>query len=385
MKDYSFTIRLITGLLLLGMPLSGLALDWWLIGPPANILNYYTGGGDVTEVLCSTDGLILFEDGMWNTYSYGGLPVLDVVNLDDHRLLLVQGDGTESDGIYTFNLDTHLFEVVHWCYLPRFVEPYPLTTGFCVGHDEGMLASPDGITWTPVPYFNGLTCSDIAFWGNYVVVCGFDGIHSSPDGGLTWSSSPPASPWIEDMAFVPSGKLYGIFPDESWSSGLWSSTDYGLNWWVEFWSIDMSDVYSVAGEVYVSWLEPWIEYRGVAHWDPDVQVLTFLNEGLPEPGINELSENTLIDCYNIVCCTQLGAWGTCDIMELQMEVAITCAEGHVYLSWPPYPGALEYRVYSSPEPYGGFTLDEGGVFTPGGWFEPVADDRKFYYVTAVTE
>lgn len=372
-------------LLLLTSPQTGNAWNWSPVGPDTEILNFHTGAGAYCEVLCSTDGLIVYEYGDWQTYSYGGLPVLDVAGLDDQRLLLVQGDGSYSDGIYTFNRETHQFDMVHFCLYPRFIEQDMVTHAYVAGYEEGLLVSPDGITWTAVPYFDGLTCSDIARWGTHVVVCGISGIHSSPDGGLTWESASPAAPWIEDIAFDYNGKLYGIFPDESWSSGLWSSTDFGLNWWVEFWSIDMSDVYCVDGEVYVSWLEPWVDYFGIAHWDPDVQVLTFMNEGLPDAGINELSENTIIDCYNIVCCTQSGAWMTCDVMGISMQVAISYAEGYVYLSWNPFPGAISYNVYSSSEPGSGFTLNVGGTHLPNGWFEEVGDEKKFYYVTAVLE
>ena len=369
--------------LLLALPQTGAAWHWDSFGPDTEILNFYTGAESFCEVLCATDGLIIYEDGDWQTYSYGGLPVLAVSGFDDNHLLLVQGNGSYSDGIYTFNRDTHLFDLVHYCLLPRFIKQDMVTHVYTAGYENGLLVSPDGLIWTDVPYFSGLTCSDITRWGNNVVVCGVGGVHISSDGGLTWGPVQPGSPWIEDLAFDDNGKLYGIFPDESWSSGLWSSFDYGLTWDVEFWSIDMSDVYCVAGGVYVSWLEPWLDYSGIAHWDPDVEVLTFMNEGLPEAGINELSENTLIDCFNIVCCTQSGAWMTCDIMGISMEVDICYTGGGVHLNWYPFPGAIGYRVYSSTEPSGGFTLDEGGTFVPDGWFEDVSSERKFYYVTAV--
>ncbi|MBL7032937.1 MAG: hypothetical protein ISR91_02230 [Candidatus Delongbacteria bacterium] len=381
------SITKITALLLLivASPQAGNAWNWDPIGPPADILNYYTGADGYSEILCSSDGLIIFEDGVWVTYSYGGLPVLDVAGLDNQHLLLVQGDGSFSDGIYTFDCDTHQFEVMQYCLYPRFVEFDYVSQSFTVGHEQGLLTSPDGQTWSAVTYFEGLACSDIARWGEYTVVCGVGGVHCSDDGGQTWVTASPGSPWIEDLAFTPTGKLYGIFPDESWSSGLWSSHDQGLVWDVEFWSVDMSDVYCVAGDIYVSWLEPWLDHRGIAHWDSNVQVLTFMNEGLPETGIHELAENTLIDCYNLVGCTQAGAWMTCDIMEMALEVDITYTHGIIYLEWWPFPGALSYRVYSSADPDGGFTLDEGGTHVPNGWFEPLADLRKFYYVTAVLE
>ena len=107
------------------------------------------------------------------------------------------------------------------------------------------------------------------------------------------------------------GKAFAIFPGTSRSSGLWSSQDSGKTWQVEFWSTHMSTARFTYGELFVGWEQPDGKNQGVAIWNEPKKQLTFLNEGLPKSPVNRFSENTLIDCYNVVVCTDSGAYITC--------------------------------------------------------------------------
>ena len=54
--------------------------------------------------------------------------------------------------------------------------------------------------------------------------------------------------------------------------------------------------------------------EGVASFSPASGELTYMNDNLPCTLVNEITENFYIDCYNIVVCTDSGAFITCDIV-----------------------------------------------------------------------
>ena len=56
------------------------------------------------------------------------------------------------------------------------------------------------------------------------------------------------------------------------------------------------------------------------------------------------------------------------------------AEDQVQLSWDPVPGAASYNVYSSTDPYSGFALATNTTGTV--WLTAIAEEQRFYYVTA---
>ena len=65
------------------------------------------------------------------------------------------------------------------------------------------------------------------------------------------------------------------------------------------------------------------------------------------------------------------------------EVTIEIASGNVNLSWDEVEGATSYSIYSSDDPYAGFTEYISGTFVDESWSAPVPPAKKFYYVVAV--
>lgn len=59
--------------------------------------------------------------------------------------------------------------------------------------------------------------------------------------------------------------------------------------------------------------------------------------------------------------------------------------GRAVLSWAPVTDATAYKVYSSNNPYDGFTEDLTGVFAGESWSTSAAGGRKFFKVSAVRE
>lgn len=65
-------------------------------------------------------------------------------------------------------------------------------------------------------------------------------------------------------------------------------------------------------------------------------------------------------------------------MLASVDVSITASEDMVTLSWEPLGGSCE--VWSSDNPYSGFSLDESGSFLASGWTAPHAVQKRYYQV-----
>ena len=65
------------------------------------------------------------------------------------------------------------------------------------------------------------------------------------------------------------------------------------------------------------------------------------------------------------------------------NVSILTNNDFVFISWEEVTGATSYKVYSSDEPYAGFTEDTSGSFVDENWSTPATNEKKFYYVKAV--
>jgi len=65
------------------------------------------------------------------------------------------------------------------------------------------------------------------------------------------------------------------------------------------------------------------------------------------------------------------------------NITINISGSSVAINWLPVVGATTYKVYSSDEPYSGFTEDTTGTFTEESWSTSGSDVKKFYYVKAV--
>jgi len=64
------------------------------------------------------------------------------------------------------------------------------------------------------------------------------------------------------------------------------------------------------------------------------------------------------------------------------NVTIEIIGNDVAITWDEVIGASSYIVYSSNDPYNGFSEDLSGSFLGEGWSTPIINEKKFYYVTA---
>ncbi len=313
-------------LLLLILPTFSLAYVWESIGPNSIEANnfYVWGGGIFYEIICTSDGMLVNIDENWEEFNYGYLPIWDVesVVLATADLIVVMGDGSYSDGIYFFNFSNYEFMIVEYFINPRFIEFFIADAHYYVGGEQGLIKSETGISWEAVDFFNGKYCHDMVAYDNNYVVSTDDGIYFSNDSGTNWFLANTIT-YLSDLVFSSTGILYGIFPDESWSSGLWSSVDYGNNWNVEFWSINMSSVgFDCENNLFVGWEEANVDHEGVAVWTPDISELTFFNDGLENTNINKITVHPMIDCNNILCCTDGGVYLLSDYFTIADPIII---------------------------------------------------------------
>ena len=285
---------------------------WNALGPTDYTINDYLCAD--TEVLCTNSGLLIYDwqADEWSEYSNGGLPVWQAIRHVDDLLIVIMGNGSYSDGIWFFNLETGEFTISDWVMNPNFI--YQTVSGYYVGYEFGLIYSEDLETWTDISALDGYDCVDMEMFNGEMVVSTFDIVFHSIDNGETWNA-PENSPLITDMTFDQDGKLWGVFPSTSNSSGLYSSDDLGETWDVEMWSMNMSCVYWVGNQIYIAW-ENDFEEGGVARWNPTTQAPEHMNEGLPNLVIKSLTTNDMVDCYNLVACTEQGAY-----IEFSLEVS----------------------------------------------------------------
>jgi len=303
---------LIAFVITLVIPVICLAYFWSEIGfGDIETYNFYVfGGGIAYEIICEENGILVNEGGDWIEYSYGNLPVWDVetVMAATADIIAVMGDGSYSDGIYGFNFINHEFHILHGMMNPHFITYCPADTSYYAGGEDGLYSSHDGLNWENVSFFDNMQCLDMEAYQEHYVVSTSSISYYSSDAGNSWSECNTMLN-LSDLVVSPTGTFYGIFPDQSWSSGLYSSADYGMNWEVEFWSPNLSSACFDENEnLFVGWEVPQTMEQGIARWWEDISELEFMNEGLPCSQINQISWHPLIDCINIIACTDSGLY-----------------------------------------------------------------------------
>lgn len=293
-------------ILVIFLPSLSQAYIWDAIGPENVESNFYCC---LFEIICTSSGILRYEEDNWVEYSYGGLPVWEAYPLVPgyNDLLVVMGDGSDSDGVYLFSFEIEDFINLYWLMNPRFLSYFPQNGCYFAGGEEGLIISEDGFTWESITFFDGKFCYSVAVKDDHIVVAADDNVYYSHNCGEDWAES---SSYLNltDLVYSVDGTLYGIFPGTSYSSGLWSSADNGVNWEVEFWDVMLKSVgLDAFGNIFVGWEEP-ANSEGIAIWNPATEELSFFNDGLSNLYNNNLLVNELINCNNIVSCTDGGVY-----------------------------------------------------------------------------
>ncbi len=333
--------------LLLFIPLLSSSYTWQSFCPDTiHANNICFGVGSWKGVICSPNGMYLWEPDIeeWSFYSYG-LPVTGAANLDESRILVTMGDGTYSDGIYTFHLETHQFEVVEWLYKPVFLKYYDYNQSYYVGQEEnGLYVSSNGMDWSSVSYFDTINCQSIDFYGEHIIVSSgaysFPCIYFSDDAGYSWNISNNGH-FKRNVKFNNSGIAYSILPGMSNSAGIYYSNDYGYFWSVVYWAFYVNALgIDALGNIFLG----WVNGMGIAilnnPYPYPYPELIFLNEGLPNLNINEITINPDMSAIAIFCCTDAGVYVSYDYMVGESENYVETEKITIF----PNPVSNEMRI-----------------------------------------
>jgi hypothetical protein len=291
------------------------ATEWSLLGPSdAKVYDY---AGIPEHVLGTENGLYIDSADAWKNYS-NGLPILDVYQLNTDTLLLVMSNGSWSDGLYAFNLKTKTFDVVYYCGFPSFIYYEPIVPTFFLGTLQGCFISDDGRSWTEIAALHSLECYSMVSYEGEMAITTSDGIYWH----AVYLSYPfqksEGSPVLTELANDYNGHFWGVLPGSSKSAGVWISNDFGKTWVKEFYEENLSAIFW-NGNLLVGWESANYTHQGVAKWDSLNKQLNFINNGLPAAKINRFSTNELMNCVNVICCTDSGAYFTCNIMQSEIN------------------------------------------------------------------
>lgn len=298
--------------------------DWTKIGPDSSAVNDYFFPFETlySECLATDSGLTMTRNIAWVKYKLG-LPVKRAFTLDFENLLLIAGNGSKSDGVYKFSLSQEKFDLVDGLYKPAFLQYNNLDSTYFAGGENGLLKikhGKDSLIIEPVSFFSDKKCSAIAMLDSLMIVASDSGIYFTDKISDNWEKVKKEFP-VSKFLFDYDGTLFAVYPGESRSSGLYSSTDYGITWKVEYYSTNLSALYHYGNYIVLGWSKS--EQSGKSNlglFNRKTGNIQYL-EGLPPAEINRITENMIINCPNLIVCTDSGAFQTCAIpvMELTIE------------------------------------------------------------------
>ena len=293
------------------------AWDWEPYGPEgikANKLCFFEYN-DINAVICIDTGMFVINSigGMdYVYYSYTKMKVVEAVSagfgMDSDSVFLIMSDGSWSDGIYSFNGSTGLFAPLHFCYSPNFI--VKAFDKYFVGYNDGLLMSEDGIIWNNIPFFDGITCIDMATnYEDFIVT-------TNSETNNTYLSNGDLNTWnqltsdhiteLSDCNMFNNFEFYGIIEGATVNSGFYHLDVDGSSWNNVFYSDYLNAVGTDNGGCpFVGWYQGVEPYIGIAKCYPE---LTFLNDGLPNLNIHAITAPVIWGATVVYCCTDNGIY-----------------------------------------------------------------------------
>jgi hypothetical protein len=200
-----------------------------------------------TGIICVDSGMYYVTDFYgqdWQYFTYFNMPVTDVVecNFNSDSILVVMGNGSYSDGIYSFNMLTEEFHVIHYCIYPNFIYRFNDYSPYYVGYEDGLLISQDGLTWDEVSFFGGKNCIDIRILYNEMAVA-----TDQPNNNVYWSED-SGDDWetingeykISELLLTFYGQLSGICSENSIDCGYYEFENFSMLWENKFVTEDLN-------------------------------------------------------------------------------------------------------------------------------------------------
>jgi hypothetical protein len=298
------TLLIFIGLL----PLLSIAQDWEPLGPDTlNVNSFFVDEYTGTEFLCTNQGLAMKTSATnWELFNEFDIEIIDAASLNDTSILVVSEGNSACDGVHLFSLNNYQFHFLKWISYPNFI--HFKDNQYFIGSEDRLYYSPNGTNWNQ--YYEFGKVMDVAIDGdNWLAFVSDDGtyINSTDDGGVTWVyGSQVSSLPVVDIEY--DGSVYMILGGNEDSSGIYVSHDFSQSFTALDNTVDMSSILLRYDHIFGSWYYSDADEKGVNVWNNETQEFISLNSGLPNLNVNKIVNNPLIDTYNLVACTEEGAY-----------------------------------------------------------------------------
>ncbi len=128
------------------------------------------------DILCS-DGLLLRSGFSWELFANSDLPTINAIQQDEETLFVLCGNGSWSDGLYSFDLNTYQFEIIEWFPFPNVLYYHPLIQRYFIGTDNGLFCSFDGNIWVQDKSITNFPVKSINSRNSLTLTSNSDGIY----------------------------------------------------------------------------------------------------------------------------------------------------------------------------------------------------------------
>ncbi len=312
-------MKILSLILLLCGSIGCMAQNWDLISSENEQVEYF---GFLPKAHFVDSNMLWIKNhelNTWNSYDLM-LEITGTAPYDDSLMLLACGSGSYSDGIYKINVDNGHAEVLFYCYKPKTITK--IQSHWYTGYNGGVASSNDGINWNNTLFFHTDTIVIKYFvdGNHHLALCSASEVnflYHSQDNGDTWQKY-DSIPLVNDAEYdVMNHRLYIAGGDGSYSDGCYISEDFGATFENLIFAQGITSLKMVTNELLaIGYGEKDHDPQGV-HLLNTTTLETFNKTGnLPSINVFHLTVNPLINCINLVACTETGAYLNCDILSI---------------------------------------------------------------------
>lgn len=291
--------------------LSAYSYEWQQYGPPgvkANKFKFIYNGSTEDGVLIIDTGFYIVHGMNGNSWEFYNFHASDVEYYNEDTLLVIYSMGSYSDGVYFLDKNTHESSVITWLFKPSFIHRTNYTH-YYIGFEFGLFKTDNGHIWEEVSLFANQNCINMAGVFNKFTLATdawYNNVYYTEDSGNSWITT-QSNVSITEMEFGNYG-IYGASIDEYGGNGLYKFVGYDS--WEQILNIPF-DAFGLDSHTipFVGWNNGTPPYQGIARYKSPSIGLEFLNNGLPNLNITDISNSSsIIGGPNVYCCTEGGAF-----------------------------------------------------------------------------